>query len=348
MKTFELKGAQKSTNIYLDAAIDYLADLTDPKKIFLVTDKNIYGKLHERFPAEIPTFQVLPGEYSKSLRVATLFYRWLQEHGADRQSSIVAIGGGTVCDLAGYVASTYMRGVGLAMIPTTLLAQVDAAIGGKNALNLYGFKNIVGTFYNPDFVLIDYSLLRSLPAPDVNGGLAEIIKHTIIGDEKMFRYMGENAGRALALDMSVIPKLVEWSVRFKAKFVEMDEYDQGERRKLNLGHTWGHAVEGVTGLHHGHCVAIGMLFAAQFAHHKGLCNKETVTAIREQIARFQLPQKEEVLPWVIYDAMLKDKKKETEAINFIFPKRIGEVTSEKVAFDEIKEFIEIRDKTPLP
>lgn len=339
MEKLELHGSQHDSSIFFGESIDNLSQFIPPTRTVIVTDRSIHPMVKHRLP-DVPVFEVIPGEYSKSLRVATLFYRWLQDIGADRHTFIVGVGGGTICDLAGFVASTYMRGVGLGFVPTTLLAQVDASVGGKNSLNLYGFKNVVGTFYQPEFVLLDYSLLSTLPPVEVTGGLAEMIKHSVVADADRFTYFQEHAAELLRMELSHVAELVEWSVRLKSRYVVEDEFDRGLRRKLNFGHTWGHAVEGVTGIHHGQAVAIGMVFAAKLAQDKGYCEEGLVSALESILQQYHLPTRAQVLPWVVYNAMLKDKKRDADSVHFVLPRRIGEVEIERVSFEELKSFIE--------
>ncbi len=339
MEKLELRGSQNDSTIYFGETIDRLSDYIPLRRTVFVTDRTIYPLVKQRLP-EAPVFEVIPGEYCKSLRVATTFYRWLQDIGADRHTFIVGVGGGTVCDLAGFVASTYMRGVGLGFVPTTLLAQVDASVGGKNSLNLYGFKNVVGTFYQPEFVLLDYSLLASLPPEEVNGGLAEMIKHSVVADGERFHYFREYSAELLRMELPYISELIEWSVRLKSRYVVEDEFDRGLRRKLNFGHTWGHAVEGVTGIHHGQSVAIGMVFAARLAVDRGLCDISVVEELESMLQLYNLPIRAQVLPWVVYDAMLRDKKRDADGLHFILPRRIGQVEIEKVSFEDLRGFIE--------
>lgn len=340
METLQLKGLQRDSTVYLGESIDRLSDYIPLKDTMLVVDRSIYPKLKERLP-DVPVFTIMPGEYSKSVRVATLFYRWLQEQGATRRTFIVGVGGGSICDLAGFVASTYMRGIGLGLVPTTLLAQVDASLGGKNALNLYGFKNIVGTFYQPEFSLLDYSLLQSLSSEEINGGLAELIKHSMITDAERFAYFDEHATHLQKLEEPYLSETISWSLRLKARLVEEDEFDRGVRRKLNFGHTWGHAVEGITNLHHGYAVAMGMVFATKLAVHRGLCDESLVTQLEALLKKYSLPTHTDVLPWVVFKAMQKDKKREGESINFILPHKVGEVTIERISFQELHNFIEV-------
>lgn len=320
-------------------SLDNLKNYLPSGEVFIISDRQIYPMLQPRLP-KFPTLQVYPGDYSKSLRVATSIYRWLQDNYADRSAFLLGVGGGVVSDLTGFVAATYLRGVNFGLVPTTLLGQIDASIGGKNAINFDGFKNVVGTIYHPEFILCDHTLLATLPKEEVQGGIAELIKHTIIADETRFNQVYENAESILAINHDVLDPLIAWSIELKRSLVEGDEFEHGARRKLNFGHTWGHAVEAVTGIHHGRAVAIGMVFAARFAHARGLCDATVVEQIKGIIQRFGLPTEAQVLPWVVYEAIERDKKRDRDSIHFVFPRRIGEATIETIKLEELRAFID--------
>lgn len=338
MEELTIKGAFGSTKVYLGANLESLVEYVPTSNVFILTDRDLYPRIKHRLPS-FPTHCVYPGDYSKSMRNATTIYRWLQNHGADRDSFILGVGGGVVTDLAGFVAATYLRGVHLGLAPTTLLSQIDASIGGKNALNFDGFKNVIGTIYPPEFILCDYNVLDTLPKVEVRGGLSEMVKHAVIADAQAFEKIDRNADRLLALDREVLDPLIGWSIRLKQRYVEADEFDHNERRQLNFGHSWGHAVEAVTGMHHGLAVSIGMVFATRFAQYKGHCDMKTVERLENLLAKLGLPLETDVLKWVIFDVLQRDKKRVENAINFIFPTRIGEVIVEKVTFDELRDYI---------
>jgi len=338
METIELHGKERETRVHIGGTLDILPSLLPITRVMIITDRQVYALLGSRLP-EVPTFQVLPGDNSKSLRNASNIYRWLQEQHADRSVFLLGVGGGMVCDLTGFVAATYMRGVDFGLVPTQLLCQVDASIGGKNALNLYGFKNVIGTVYQPNFVLCDSSLLHSLPAEEVHGGLAEMIKHAMIHDATMFGRFEHECARLTQLEHPLIDEFIGWSIGVKKWYIEQDEYDRGKRRELNFGHTWGHAVEGVTGVHHGLAVAIGMAFATRLAVHLGICQPEVDERLRQLLTQAGLPTETKALPWVLYDALLRDKKRDADSINFVLPERIGSVVIQRIPLATLKDYI---------
>jgi 3-dehydroquinate synthase len=263
----------------------------------------------------------------------------LLDAGADRSSFVVGIGGGVVCDITGFVASTYMRGVEFGFVATSLLAQVDASVGGKNGVDLDGFKNIVGTFNQPRFVICDTSMLKTLPAVELSNGFAEMIKHTLIADAVDFRFMEENIERLMGCDVEVITPLLAKSVRIKANIVTADEHEKGERKKLNLGHTWGHAVEKISGLPHGQSVSIGLEFAARLSTEKGLLENRDYMRLMNLLRELHLPICTNINPLRIFDALTKDKKRIADSVDFILMKGIGEVVIERIDFVDIQNFI---------
>jgi 3-dehydroquinate synthase len=338
METISIHGTLRDAKIYVGAQLQDIGQYLPTKEVFVLTDRNLYPRFKALFPSQ-PIFQVIPGDYSKSLRVATSVYRWLEDAQADRHAFLLGIGGGVVTDLAGFVACTYLRGIRLGLAPTTLLSQVDAAIGGKNALNLDGFKNMIGTVYQPEFILCDHTLLGTLSEEERSGGAAEMIKDTIIDDKGQFDYMLSHAEQVLEVDHAVLDPLIAWCIKMKKKFIEADEFDRNERRKLNFGHTWGHAVEAITGMHHGYAVSIGMVFATRFAVHLGICEEETLQALLKILEAYHLPTETKVLKWVVLDTVERDKKREDENINFIFPKRIGETVITPISCEQLREYV---------
>jgi 3-dehydroquinate synthase len=339
MERIEIEGAHGSSSVFVGETLGNVNNFIPSSNVFIITDERVYAYHSEGFP-KFPTYCVAPGESSKNLEVAGELYRWLLEMGADRTSFILGIGGGVVCDLAGFVASTFMRGVAFGFVATTLLAQVDASVGGKNGVNLNGYKNIVGTFSQPNFVICDTNLLSTLPQEEYLNGFAEIVKHTLIADAQMFSFIEQNIEEVKTFSPIILERLVAHSVRIKAAIVQTDEFEKGERKKLNLGHTWGHAVEKVTGLSHGKSVSIGMEFAARLSVSKGLLDNRDYMRIMNILRDLNLPICIKVNPMRIYEALMKDKKKANTSIDFILMRGIGSVAIERLPLDEIRNFVE--------
>ncbi len=339
MEQIKLSEERGESKIIIGNKFLAVKTLIPDSSVFIITDSNVALHYLVDFP-KFPTYIIEPGEGSKNLEVVSNVSRWLLEEGADRSSFLLGIGGGVVCDLAGFVASTYMRGIDFAFVATTLMAQVDASIGGKNGVNLDGYKNIVGTFNQPKFVLCPDEMLRTLPREEYTNGFAEIVKHSLIADREMFEYLEQNADGLKAYYPSVINHLVKRSVEIKASIVQADEHERGERKILNFGHTWGHAVEKVTGLSHGMSVSIGIEFAARLSVARGLLENRDYKRIINLLRELNLPICFKENPMRIFEALTKDKKKTMNHIDFIMLKGIGKVSIERLPFDEIRSFIE--------
>ncbi|MDD2550039.1 MAG: 3-dehydroquinate synthase [Bacteroidales bacterium] len=339
MEKIEIQGLYGKSTVLVGERIENAGKYLPKTKVFIITDENVKACHSVKFP-QFPTYCVEPGEGSKSLETAGELYYWLLEMGANRNSFILGIGGGMVCDLAGFVASTFMRGVDFGFVATSLLTQVDASVGGKNGLNISGYKNIVGTFNQPKFVICDIHLLSTLPQKEYLNGFAEIVKHTLIADAEMFEFVEENIDALKIYNPSLLEQLVTHSAKIKAAIVQADELEKGERKKLNLGHTWGHAVEKVTGLSHGESVSVGLEFSARLSSKKGLITNNEYWRIVNLLIALNLPICVKNNPAEIYDAMVMDKKKNGDSIDFILMRGIGDVIVERIGLDKIKEFAE--------
>jgi 3-dehydroquinate synthase len=279
------------------------------------------------------------GEISKTLATVERVYKAFLRNDVDRSTLVIAIGGGLVCDVAGYAASTYMRGLPFGFVPTTLLAQVDASIGGKNGVNFKAYKNLIGTFTQPHFVLCDFAFLKTLPKPELKNGFAEVIKTAAIGDAALFSFLETAWEAALALEPDVIERIVYGCVNVKSRIVSSDEREKGERRKLNFGHTFGHAFEKVNRLRHGEAVGIGMIAAARLSARRALLSKNDVGRIEALLRKFDLPVKTHVNADRVRDALRKDKKRANAEIFFVMLDGIGNAQVMPVAMHELDEVL---------
>lgn len=340
MEKITISGLHSNSNVLVGESIGNLQRYLPDARIFVITDRHI-GDLYGHHWKGLPTYCVEPGEKSKSPDSATELYRWLINHEADRKSFVVGIGGGMVCDLAGYVASTFLRGIGFGFVATSLLAQVDASVGGKNGINIDGFKNLVGTFNQPAFVICDTDLLESLPPTELRNGLAEVVKHALIADADMFSYIETHAQAILQLDTDMINYLVSRSVKIKAHVVSQDEREAGLRRILNLGHTWGHAVEKTDALPHGYAVSIGLVFAAGVSVSKRLMLQREKERMENLLLKLGLPLMTRTNPTLVFEALLKDKKKEADFMHFVLMKGIGDVVIEPLAIRDLRDYLAI-------
>ncbi|MBL7173905.1 MAG: 3-dehydroquinate synthase, partial [Desulfobacteraceae bacterium] len=232
MKAIEIHGSTGDSTILVGESIRSLKKYAPLERMVVITDENVRRHYQKDFPS-CEVIEIGSGEKVKTLESVKEIYQRLIEIEADRSSFIVGIGGGVVCDITGFVASTYMRGVAFGFVSTTLLSQVDASVGGKNGVNLGGYKNMVGVFNQPQFVICDINLLKTLPEKELLSGFAEIVKHAVIGDPHLFSYIQENYKKGFLLDTGVINKLVSDSIVIKSSIVNRDEKEKGERRKLN-------------------------------------------------------------------------------------------------------------------
>ncbi|MFQ5881728.1 MAG: 3-dehydroquinate synthase [Candidatus Methylomirabilales bacterium] len=283
----------------------------------------------ERIGITLTPLEVPDGEEYKSLESARSLYERLLPLGLDRRSPIVALGGGVIGDLGGFVAATFMRGLPLIQIPTSLLAQVDSSVGGKVGVNLPQAKNMVGAFYQPRLVMSDVRLLRTLPLREFQAGLAEVVKYGVIADKAFFEWLETNLPAILNRDEDGVIHIVKTSCQIKATVVERDERDEGVRAILNFGHTVGHAIEAATGyreLSHGEAVAIGMVTAARISSHMGLCSKEVPLRLANLLQGIGLPIALPISPELIVKLITYDKKIKEKLTYFVLTKGLGSVT----------------------
>lgn len=330
---------ERSYKVYIGIDIlsklgDILKNINIGQKIVIITNptiNNLYGKLvvnslnnsgFETFIEEVPD-----GEKYKTLNWANKLYDRLIFHKMDRNSGIVALGGGVIGDLAGFVAATFMRGLPFIQVPTSLLAQVDSSVGGKVAVNHRLGKNLIGAFYQPKLVCIDIGVLKTLPKQELIAGLAEVIKYGIIKDKTFFNYLENNITKILSLKPECLFHIVKTSCRIKGKIVEIDEKESGIRAILNYGHTIGHAVETVTNYKiykHGEAIAIGMSYASKLAHKMKLCSSEVSQKQINLFIKTGLPyQLTNLSPKKIMEALILDKKTLNKKIRFVLTEDIG-------------------------
>jgi 3-dehydroquinate synthase len=312
-----------------------VAKLTKASKAAVITDSTV-GPMYA--PSLLDSLKsvgidgvlatIPAGEDHKNLASLSGIYDTILGHRIERGTPILALGGGVVGDMAGFIAATILRGVPFIQIPTTLLAMVDASVGGKTGINHSTGKNLIGAFHQPIAVLIDPNTLKTLPPRELRGGLAECIKHDIIRDADGFAQMESQIGRAIDRDIAYLSGLVAHNVAIKAKVVEADPFEKGERAHLNFGHTFGHAIETVSRYEysHGECVALGMVAALRLAADLGMLDDASRRRIVGVIEKAGLPVGGMQLdPRTVADAMIFDKKVRGGRIRFILPDRIGHV-----------------------
>ncbi|HHT9104514.1 MAG TPA: 3-dehydroquinate synthase [Candidatus Wujingus californicus] len=350
MEMIRVNLSSNSYNIYIDKGLlerigDTLVKEKAPCKTLLITDKNIekiYGNIvaesliRNKFDVRIVSLK--PGEDQKTLETAITLYDACFDHKLDRYSMIIALGGGVVGDISGFVASTFMRGIPFIQIPTSLLAQVDSSIGGKVAVNHPKGKNMIGSFYQPKAVFIDTDALSTLPAVEFVVGLVEVIKYGVIRNAELFEYIEKHLHDILQLNHTALLKIIADSCQIKTGVVEEDEKEVYLRAILNYGHTIGHAIETLTNYNkyrHGEAIAIGMLYATKIAVEIGLTNNKVYERQLSLIKRLGLPLTIDLKPGDIIKTLYTDKKVVSGKLRFILPKKIGEV----VISDEVTEEI---------
>lgn len=346
MDSIKVSLGERSYPIYFGSGIlkDFgstYKKLFKSKKVIVVTNPKVGGLYfkvlnnslqNEGF--EVNRIDVPDGEEYKTLTWASKLFDKLIALKADRQTPVIALGGGVIGDLTGFVAATYLRGVPFVQVPTTLLAQVDSSVGGKTGVNHRKGKNLIGAFYQPKFVYIDVDTLKTLDKRELRAGLAEVIKYGVIRDVRLFKYLDDHIKEIMALDRDALLHIVKKSCAIKASVVEADERESGLRAIVNFGHTFGHAVEAVTKYKeykHGEAVAIGMVYAAELSQRMGCCDKQVVDRIRSIIRKAGLPDAPpDVSRKRFRSAMEVDKKVAGGYLKFILVEKIGFVKIEKI------------------
>jgi len=312
-----------------------------PKRgVVIISDENVRNLYGDRFP-EFPLLTVKPGEESKRLEIVEQLAEELLKAGIDRTGFILAVGGGVVSDLAGFLASIYMRGIRCGYVSTTLLSQVDASTGGKNGVNLGSTKNMLGNIRQPEFVICDPVMLLTLSEQEFLSGLAELIKTAIIGDLELFDLIEKRYKEIVGRDCDLLSDLVAKSVNFKASVVTQDEKETGLRRILNFGHTLGHAVELEKSVKHGFAVASGIEFATDFSFEKGLITYDEKQRIISLLKRFNLLEKHDIHVDQVEALILHDKKKSGANIHFVFTQGIGKAIVKKISVREVIDFYRV-------
>ena len=336
MESVTINADSGPSRILIGERLENLQRYIPVAKPIIITDVNV-GKLYPLDSMAAAVITIGTGEDIKTLETVQEIYARLLSIEADRSAFVVGVGGGIVCDIAGFAASTFLRGVRFGFVATTLLAQVDASVGGKNGVNFEGYKNMVGLFHQPEFVICDPDLLKTLPPREISCGLAEIVKHGAIADAELFEYLEQHAEDILALDRKVIEKLVQASVRIKSAIVVRDETEKGERRLLNFGHTFGHAIEKVTGIAHGEAVSMGMVIASALSVKKGLLSAEEDQRLQVVLKNLKLPTRWDAPTQKILDAIAKDKKRAGDRIHFVLLDGIGNARVDQIALEELRD-----------
>lgn len=322
---------------FFGSPFNEIANIVGAKKIVWLTDENIYKRYAEHFPGD-SSIVIPAGDKSKNMETVGNAIEELLMMGADRETFIVGVGGGVVTDLAGFLASIYLRGVRFAFAPTSVLGMVDASVGGKNGVNVDLYKNQIGVIRQPEFLFYDFNFLKTLPDIEWVSGFAEIIKHACIRDAKMFRFLQEHSLEDFRNDFALAGQLVQDNVELKHRIASSDVTEQGDRRLLNFGHTIGHAIENITGLPHGVAVSIGMKYGCRISEKLAGLPTGKSEEIFQLIKKYHLPVEKDFNKAKAWEVLLHDKKKAGDSLYYILLRDIGDAVVKKLSLDELKQF----------
>ncbi|MDX9929208.1 MAG: 3-dehydroquinate synthase family protein [Bacteroidales bacterium] len=338
MNKIEISGDWGSSRVYTGTQWRKVTDLIDTDRVVIITDDNVRKYYGEDFP-DYPVLSMPPGEDNKNLGMIENLAGALLQMGMDREGFLLGVGGGVVCDITGFLASVYFRGIRFGFISTTLLSQVDASIGGKNGVNCSGAKNVIGLFNHPEFVICDPSMLTTLPEEEYSSGLAELLKTALIGDAEMVELIAGSIYSLRKRDLDLLNILITRAVEIKAGVVMTDMRESGQRRILNFGHTFGHGAEMEYGILHGQAVAWGMRAALEFSVRRGFLEpeeKQTIDLLFNDLSIMpDIPFSGEKIAMRISF----DKKRSGDDIFFVFLCGRGNAVVSKVPIREITGFI---------
>ena len=337
MNKLTYKFSNSSTDFYLAYGISHLKKITDPKATILITDENVFNAHTKRLKGW-NTIVLKPGEEFKVQATVDAVIEKLIEMEAGRKTTLVGVGGGVVTDITGYVASVYMRGLRFGFVPTSVLGLVDASIGGKNGIDVGVYKNMVGLIRQPSFILHDLFFLNSLPQMEWENGFAEIIKHACIKDAAMFTELKNNTLKTYQGRQKAICELIQRNALIKTKVVQKDEFEKGERRLLNFGHTLGHALETQYELLHGQAISIGMTYACHISEQlTGFKETEKVVSVLE---KYNLPTYASFNKQKVFDVLKMDKKREKREMNYVLLERIGKGVVKSISLKQLEKIIQ--------
>ena len=330
------KFSNSSVDYYLANGISHLKQIVDPKSTIIVTDENVFTAHAKRFK-NWKTIVLKAGEQYKTQATVDNLITQLIDMGADRTSALVGVGGGVISDITGYAASVYMRGIRFGFIPTTILSMVDASIGGKNGIDVGLYKNMVGIIRQPSFILHDMVFVNSLPQSEWENGFAEIIKHACIKDAAMFQHLEANSLKNYQNKKKVLCELIQRNAILKTKVVQKDEFESGDRKLLNFGHTLGHAIENMYAFSHGQAVAIGMTYACHISE-KLTAFKQTERVVA-LLSKYGLPTYTKFDKAKVFDILQKDKKKVNTSMNYVLLEKIGKGVVKQIPLKELESII---------
>ncbi len=336
MTTKTVQFSKSSTTFYFAAGISHLKEIVDVNQSIFLVDETVF-KLHQKRFKGWKVITLKSGEKYKTQATVDSIIKQLIQLGADRKTTLIGVGGGVVTDITGYVASVFMRGIKFGFIPTTILALVDASIGGKNGIDVDVYKNMVGTINQPAFILHDLIFLNTLREIEWQNGFAEIIKHACIKDANMFKELESNNLKKYQSNKTLLCDLIQRNALIKTNVVIKDEFETGDRKLLNFGHTFGHAIENTYKLSHGYAVAVGMVMACMIS--ESFQNFKDTNRVVELIKKYGLPIHQSYNAKKVIDIMKADKKKVKDVINYVLLQKIGKAVVQPIAIDEIENII---------
>jgi 3-dehydroquinate synthase len=336
MNKTEYTFSAKTVTCYFDAAFSLLNELVKDAEPVIITDENVYEQHAEKLSA-YRVIRFAAGEENKDQSTVDHIIRELIKGGAHKNTFLIGVGGGVVTDITGYVAAVYMRGLKFGLVPTSVLAMVDAAIGGKNGIDVGVYKNMVGTILQPEFILYDYSFLQTLPVTEWVNGFAEVIKHACIKDALLFSVLERYSLHDYRADKTLIADLIEKNAAIKLQVVTKDEFEKGQRKLLNFGHTIGHAIENLHAMPHGHAVSIGMVAACNLSEELNDLHFEEAARIVKLLARYHLPVDIETDHEKVFEVLQMDKKRTADGVQFILLHKIGEAAIVYISLADLKK-----------
>ncbi len=339
MHKLTINSSIGTSEILVGETLENVAKYMPTKKTAIITDTTVQRLYGDKFPQAEVVIAIEPGEEFKELSTLDTIFEKLIEFEFDRSSFILCIGGGIVCDLGGFAASIFMRGVEFGFVSSTLLSQVDASVGGKNGVNFRGYKNMIGNFNLPKFVICDMNMLATLTNDDILCGMGEIVKHGVIANADLFDYIEQNAQKVSTRDTEAIARFVYDSVVIKADIVNKDARESGERRKLNFGHTFGHAFEKIQKIPHGMAVSIGMVIAAQISVKKNLLAQKEFDRLAKVLKSLNMPTEISLSADELFSVLKRDKKRDGQSIHFVLLTSIGSSVVEKISLQELEKTI---------
>jgi 3-dehydroquinate synthase len=338
MKHWEVKFSSGSVDFIFDGKFSTINQWANKANAIYITDENVYA-IHEKKFKGKKTIIIPSGEEHKQQSTVDFIIEALLNFGATRDTTLIGVGGGVVTDMVGYVAGIYMRGVSFGFIPTTILAMVDASVGGKNGIDVGLYKNMVGLIRQPSFIFYDYDFLNTLPEYQWQNGFAEVIKHAVIKDAKMLQELVQHDIPFYQKNKRALASLLERNVQIKVKVVQKDEFEKGDRKLLNFGHTLGHAIENQHALLHGHAISIGMVYAAKIS--QVLKGFSQVGLLMDTLAQYGLPTTMHFDIKQAMELMQKDKKKAAAGMQYVLLQKIGKGVYETIPMKSLEKLIKL-------